>query len=64
MKYARSTTKKGLVEEALREFIRRKEAERRAGAYRDRIRALDTKLRGLDLRESPHKVLRDDRERA
>lgn len=62
-KYSRARTKRALVEEALRALIQVREAERRKASYAERVRRLDQKLSGLVLRESPHDVIRKDRER-
>lgn len=62
-KYARATTKRAIVEEALRTFVEVKEQERRCNTYRDRLRSLQEELVGLTLRTPPHVLLREDRER-
>lgn len=63
LKHSRSRTKKGLVEEALRSFIRQKETEQRVATYRDRVRTLEIRLGNTSLSESPRSVLRADRNR-
>ena len=62
-KYARATTKRAIVEEALRTFVEVKEQERRRNTYLDRLRSLREELAGLTLRTPPHVLLREDRER-
>lgn len=64
MKYCRAPSKRALVEEALRTLIATKAAQERVAGYQDRTQALDRKLTGIVLRESPHRVLRTARERS
>ncbi len=64
MRYSRARTKRELVDEALATFVKVKAAEAGRGGYRDRVRSLDQRLRGLSLRERPSAVLRADRDRA
>ena len=63
MQYAGVRSKKALVEEALRTFVRVKADERRRQTYSDRLRQLDARLHGLKLRTPPSVVLREDRHR-
>jgi Arc/MetJ family transcription regulator len=63
-KYSSATTKRGIVEDALRAFIETRAAERRAATWRERVLALDRKLARVTLRQSPHEILRADRDRA
>ena len=63
MKYSAATTKRALVEEALRTYVEIKAAAVRKAVYADRVRELDGRLRGLVLRERPSHVIRRDRER-
>ena len=64
MKYSRATTKRALVEEALRTYVEVKAAAERRRTYADRVRDLDRKLQDLRLRESPTEILRADRNRS
>jgi Arc/MetJ family transcription regulator len=61
-RYSKARTKRALVDEALRTLVRVRAEEQRRATYRDRLRALQHKLAGLDLRESPAEILRRDRE--
>jgi Arc/MetJ family transcription regulator len=62
-RYSKARTKRGLVDEALRMFVRvRREEERRAG-YADRIQDIRLKTQRLRLRTSPSDLLREDRDR-
>ena len=63
-KYSSAKTKRSLVEESLKVFIQTKASERKVTTYQERLRRLDKELTGLRLRESPHKVLREARERS
>lgn len=62
-RYSRAKTKRALVEEALRTLIEVRSAERRREEYRERSRALERKLSGLQLRDGPYALVRADRER-
>lgn len=62
-RYARGRSKRALVEEALATFVAVKSAERRRATYRERLNALETQLSELRLRESPSRLLRQDRQR-
>jgi len=62
-RFSSARTRAGLVEEALRTFIKVKEAARQCATYSRCVSDLDRKLSGLVLRESPESVLRSDRER-
>jgi len=61
-KYSSTKTKKALVEEALQTFVKVKAEERRRETYRDRLKQLQAKLRGIRLRTSPADILREDRD--
>ena len=60
--YSKAKTKRALVEEALRTLVRVRSEELRRATYRTRLRALEEKLAGLTLRDSPADLLRQDRE--
>jgi Arc/MetJ family transcription regulator len=64
MKYSQARTRRALIEEALKTFIQAKAAERRRGGYQERVEGLQRRLADVVLRESPHRVLRSDRERS
>ena len=64
MRYSQARTRRALVEEALATFVAVKAEEQRRTTYRERLRRLESKLRGLRLRESPADLLRADRDRA
>jgi Arc/MetJ family transcription regulator len=61
-RYSKAKTKRGLVEDALRTLVRVRAEEQRRATYRDRLSALERKLGGLTLRNSPAELLRQDRE--
>ena len=61
-RYSKAKTKRGLVEDALRTLIRVRSEERRRATYRDRLGALERKLAGLTLHDSPADLVRQDRE--
>ncbi|HMB53945.1 MAG TPA: type II toxin-antitoxin system VapB family antitoxin [Thermoanaerobaculia bacterium] len=63
MRYSKARSKRALVEEALQTYVEVKSAERRRRSYRDRLRDLDTRLRDVQLRDSPSDLLRADRDR-
>lgn len=56
-------TKKEIVEEALKAFVKSKAIETRRATYGERIKSLDAKVARLILRESPGEILRKDRDR-
>jgi hypothetical protein len=62
-RYAKSRSKRALVEEALETFVEVKSAERRRATYRERLTSLETRLSALRLRKSPSQLLRQDRQR-
>jgi len=64
MRYSHARTRRALVEEALATFVAVKAEEQRRATYGERLRRLESKLRGLRLRESPADLLRADRDRA
>lgn len=63
MRYAKATTKRALVEEALRTFIDFKTAEERRRTYAERLAGIRSKTGSLRLRKSPSEILREDRDR-
>jgi len=63
MRLSGERSKRSVVEEALRVYVQVKGAERRAEAYRDRLRRVESRLRDVRLRESPSALLRSDRDR-
>lgn len=63
-RYAKGRSKRALVEEALQTFVAVKSAEQRRASYRERLQALEARVGGLRLRQSPFKLLREDRQRA
>ena len=63
-RYGKGRTKRALVEEALETFVAVKSAERRRATYRERLTRLETRLGALRLRESPSRLLRQDRQRS
>ena len=60
--YSKARTKRGLVEEALRTLVRVRSEEQRRATYRERLGALERKLAGLVLHDSPADLVRQDRE--
>ena len=63
-RYAKGRSKRALVVEALTTFVAVKSAERRRTTYRERLAALENRLGALRLRESPSRLLRQDRQRS
>jgi Arc/MetJ family transcription regulator len=63
-RYGKGRSKRALVEEALQTFVAVKSAERRRATYRERLSSLDARLGALRLRESPSRLLRQDRQRS
>jgi len=63
-RYGKGRTKRALVEEALETFVAVKSAERRRATYRERLTSLEPRLGALRLRESPSRLLRQDRQRS
>ena len=61
-RYSRAKTKRALVEEALLTFVRIRSEEQRRATYRERLHALQGKLAGVVLNDSPADLLRQDRE--
>lgn len=61
-RYARATTKKGIVEEALRTFVEVRAAAARAAAYEARVEALRRRTADLDPGFSAHAFIRSERE--
>ena len=64
MKLTGARSRRAVLEEALRVLVEVKGAEQRADRYRERARRLESRLRGVKLRESPSALLRGDRDRA
>jgi Arc/MetJ family transcription regulator len=62
-KYSRARTKRALVEEALRTFVQVKSEAKRRESYAERVKVLQQRLSATQLRESPSRVLREDRAR-
>ena len=62
-KYSQATSKRALVEEALRTLIETRAEARRRESYAQRLSDLQTRLANLRLRESPSALLRQDRSR-
>jgi len=63
MQYTQARSRKALVEEALRTFVQVKGAEGRRDRYRQRLKDLAPRLKGLHLSDSPARLLRTDRDR-
>ncbi len=63
MRYSKAKTKRALIEEALLTLVRVRAEERKRESYRERLAALDHRLSGIRLRESPLALLRQDRMR-
>jgi len=62
MRHSQAQTIRGLIEEALRSFIRVKGDERRKAIYAERLKALRPELDRVRVSESPSSVLRRDRD--
>jgi Arc/MetJ family transcription regulator len=62
-KLSRAKTKKGLIEEALVTYIEVETARRQRETYAERLQSLQAKLSEVRLRETPAKLLRQDRSR-
>lgn len=62
-KYSLASTKRGLVEEALRTFVEVKANERRREEYAARVEEIRKRTSGLRLRKSSSSILREDRNR-
>jgi len=60
-RHSQARTKRALVHEALTTFVRVKSAETRRAGYRERPLRLDSRVRGLSLRERPSEVLKSVR---
>jgi Arc/MetJ family transcription regulator len=60
-----ATSKRAVVEQALRALIAVKSGEEKLVSYRDRVEALQTRTQALDTRvhESAHDMVRADRDR-
>lgn len=63
MRFTTASSKRALIEEALKTFVEVKAAERQRATYQERLKRLDTKLLNLRLRQSPAEILRADRDR-
>jgi len=63
MRYSKVKTKRALIEEALLTLVRVRAEERKRETYLERLAALDRRLAGIRLRESPLELLRQDRVR-
>ena len=64
MRYSRARTKRGLVDESLREFVRIREEEAKRATHEQRYEELVIQLAGCRLSRSALDILREDRERA
>ena len=62
-KYSAASTKRGLVEEALRTFVEVKSNERRRQDYAIRVADIHKRTSSLRLRKSSSAILREDRNR-
>ena len=63
MRHSEARTKRALVDEALRTFIRIKTEEERRQGYRAGLQELESRLAVVRLSQPPHEVLRADRDR-
>ena len=63
MRHSSARTKRALVDEALRTFIRVKTEEERRTAYRAGLPDLERRLQDVRLSQPPHEALRADRDR-
>ena len=63
LRYSKSRTRRGLVEEALRTFVEVRSTEERRRTYRERVLALEDRLQSLRLRQGPRDLLRSERDR-
>jgi Arc/MetJ family transcription regulator len=63
MRHSKATSKRALVEEALRTFVQVSTDAERRRTYRQRLSALRDRLAGLELRQGPAELLREDRNR-
>jgi Arc/MetJ family transcription regulator len=63
LRYSKAKTKRGLVEESLREFVRLREDEERRATHEQRYQDLVLKLAERRLSRSSRDLLREDRER-
>lgn len=59
--YSSASTKRGLVEEALRTFVAVKSSERRRETYARRLAEIRQKTSALRLGKAPSEILREDR---
>lgn len=63
MRYSKASTKRALVEEALRNFVDVKAAEERRRTYAEKLAEIRRRTISLKLRKSPSEMLREDRDR-
>lgn len=63
MKYSRARSKRALVDEAIRTFVKVRSAEQRTVEYREKLRSLGPRLRSIKLGQAPTELLRADRDR-
>jgi Arc/MetJ family transcription regulator len=63
MRYSRATTKKDLVQEALREYVALKEAEMKRASYTERLGEIRKRVAGMKRSETSQDIVRNDRER-
>ncbi|MEO8217133.1 MAG: type II toxin-antitoxin system VapB family antitoxin [Acidobacteriota bacterium] len=62
-RYSKASSKRALVEEALRKFVSVKAAEERLQNYAERLAGIRSRTASLKLREAPSQILREDRDR-
>lgn len=64
MRYSKASTKRALVDEALRNFVEVKAAEERRRTYAEKLEEIRRRTITLKLRKSPAEILREDRDRS
>ena len=62
-RYAVGSTRRAVVEEALRSFVEMKAKEQRLASYARRAREIEERVATIRLRQSPTELLREDRQR-
>ena len=62
MRYSKATTKRALIDDALRTLVQVRAEESRRKSYQDRLLAVQNRLAGLNFRESATELIRQDRE--
>ena len=63
MRLAGAKTKRAMLDQALRFFVERKNADRDLESYRERLKRLQAKTAGLRFDDSATDLVRQDRER-